>query len=41
MKKEIKETLDTKGKFRCVRFASGGVDNVAAKAMMKEGEEIH
>ncbi len=25
MKKEIKEILDTKGKFRCVRFASGEV----------------
>ena len=28
MKKEIKETLDTKGKYRCVRFATGEVGMV-------------
>ena len=28
MKKEIKETLDTKGKFRCVRFTTGEVGMV-------------
>ena len=28
MKKEIRETLDTKGKYRCVRFTTGEVGMV-------------